>query len=185
MAQRHAIRLDDIERIVLEQIPGIVEPNVEQLGTLEYRIGYIAVAQDTSVLLQVSHVIDVTRMNAVFLARMRKGERKIFLPRALPFVLAARSPALVVQIETRRGRNVLGMRDPQALFQMLRSARHEIGKVGERLFDIEEPRPLGGHQISVESLSERKVAILGSQKEIEAPPILPSMAEPTLFCKNG
>ena len=29
LAQRYAIRLDDIERIVLEQIPGIVEPNVE------------------------------------------------------------------------------------------------------------------------------------------------------------
>ena len=163
----HTVRLGQVEDIVLVLVLGIGQIDVDHLRHVEHGIGNVPVPQNTAVLLEAGHVVNIARMDRVFLAGVRKAQRKVLVTGALVRVGPARTAALVVDVHARRGRYLLRMGGPKRLFEAFFLTAEKIGQVGERLFSVVEISPIGGYEVSVEDLRETEVAVIGPQRSIQ------------------
>ena len=115
--QRNAVGLRDEEGVVAVEVLGlgVGQPHRNARGHLENGVRNGPVADHAAVLLLLDVVVVVTRMHRVAFSGMADGHREVVVLGPRPHILPARAPRLVIDVESRRRRDVLRVHDVEIL----------------------------------------------------------------------
>ena len=166
--QRDAVGLRDEEGVVAIEVPGlgVGQPHRHARRHLERRVRNGPLADHAAVLLLLDVVVVVARMDRIPPARVADGHRKVVVLGPRPDVLAARAPRLVVDVETRRRRDVLRMHDAEILLTETLLPRLRVIHPDHRLLRVVEGHVL--HVVGVRVVGTRKTEV----KELRTPEIV-------------
>ena len=166
--QRNAVRLRDEEGVVAVDVLrlGVGQPHRHARRHFENGIRNGPVADHAAVLLLLDVVVVVARMHRIAFAGMVDGHRKVVVLGPRPDILPARAPRLVVDVETRRRRDVLGMHDAEILLAETLLPRLCVVHPDHRLLRIVEGHVL--HVVGIRIVGARKTEV----KELGPPEVV-------------
>ena len=166
--QRNAVRLRDEEGVVAVDILrlGVRQPHRHARRHLENGVRNGPVADHAAVFLLFDVVVVVTRVHRIAFSGMVDGHREVVVLGPRPDILPARAPRLVVDVETRRRRDVLGVHDVEILLAETLLPRLGVTHADYRLLRVVESHVL--HIVGVRVVGTRKTEV----KELRPPEVV-------------
>ncbi len=167
--QRNGVGLRDEEAVVAVEVLRLCVGQLHRNARrhLERRVGDGPLPHHAAVLLLLDVVVVEPRMHRVALARVAHGNRKVVVLGARPDILSPRAARLVVDVETRGGRDVLRHHDAEILLAVAFLSRLEVVHADERPLRVVEGHVLHVVSIGVVGIGEDEVGRLGPQEVVE------------------
>ena len=164
----NTVGLHEVEAVVAVGILGLGlrELHRHTRRHLEGGIGNGPRAYHATILLLFDVVVVIARMNRIATSGVVHGHRQGVVFRALPLILTACASRLVLDIETGRGADILGVHDGKVLLAETLLTRLDVVQAGHRLLHVVEGDILQRVGVGVVGLGKGKVEILPTTEVI-------------------